>query len=108
MIDLLIAEMDKEMTVATAEEKDAQGDYETLVEDCAEKRTADVKSSEDKVRAKADMETELEAQKAVAKDTTKELYATLKYIDSLHRECDFLPDFYEVRKTARATEGKGP
>merc|ERR1719359_1527409 len=34
MIDLLVAEMDKEMTEAEAEEKNAQADYEKMVEDC--------------------------------------------------------------------------
>jgi len=107
MIDLLVAEMDKEMTEAEAEEKNAQDDYEKFVEDCKEKRRADTKSMEDKESSKADMEETVETQTAVVKDTTKELYATLKFIDSLHAECDFLLDFYEVRKQARATEVKG-
>merc|ERR1719206_1099313 len=41
MIDLLIKDLDKEMTVATTEEKDAQADYEVFMKDSAEKRTLD-------------------------------------------------------------------
>merc|ERR1719152_1095689 len=36
MIDLLVKDLDKEMTEATAEEKDAQGDYEALMKDAQE------------------------------------------------------------------------
>merc|ERR1719225_2303530 len=41
MIDLLIADLDKEMTEAETDEKDAQADYETLMKDSASKRTED-------------------------------------------------------------------
>merc|ERR1719392_504156 len=44
MIDLLIADLDKEMTEAKAEEKDAQEDYELFMKDSAAKRAADSKS----------------------------------------------------------------
>merc|ERR1712079_618558 len=37
MIDLLIADLDKEMTEAETTEKDAQADYETAMKDAAEK-----------------------------------------------------------------------
>merc|ERR1719199_1954995 len=38
MIDLLVKDLDKEMTVAQTEEKDAQEDYEQMMKDSAEKR----------------------------------------------------------------------
>merc|ERR1719225_1727182 len=41
MIDLLIADLDKEMTEAETDEKDAQTDYETTMRDSASKRTED-------------------------------------------------------------------
>jgi hypothetical protein len=104
MIDLLVAEMDKEMTEAKAEETDSQGDYEQFIADSKDKRRADTKSLDDKTRVKADMEAELDSQTTAAKDITKELYATMKFIDGLHRECDFLLDFYDVRKSARTNE----
>merc|ERR1711865_77492 len=44
MLDALIADLDKEMTVAEAEEKDAQADYEQMMSDSAEKRAMDSKS----------------------------------------------------------------
>merc|ERR1719382_261985 len=54
MIDLLVKDLDKEMTVAETEEKDAQADYEQFMKDSAEKRAQDSKSLADKQGALAD------------------------------------------------------
>merc|ERR1719225_1770620 len=54
MIDLLIADLDKEMTEAETTEKDAQSDYETAMKDAAEKRTADSKLLSEKEAIKAE------------------------------------------------------
>jgi len=104
MIDVLIADLDKEMTEAKAEEKNGQEDYETMMAESAAKRTEDSKALGNKMSAKADAEKSLSEQSDVKKDTTKELWATLKYIDSLHQECDWLLKFFDVRKTARTGE----
>merc|ERR1712106_691011 len=60
MMDLLIADLDKEMTEAETEEKDAQADYETTMRDSAEKRTKDSKLLGEKELTKADLEADLE------------------------------------------------
>merc|ERR1719266_2499841 len=104
MIDLLIADLDKEMAEATTTEKDAQADYAELMQDSAEKRTADSKSLSDKVACKTNTEADLAALKSSKADTTRELAATLQYIASLHAECDWLLKYFEVRKEARAGE----
>merc|ERR1712232_825022 len=80
MINLLIKDLDKEMTEGTTEEKDAQGDYEQLMKDSAEKRAADSKSLAEQESAKADAEAALQKHEADKKSTTKELGATLEYI----------------------------
>merc|ERR1719210_1577977 len=104
MIDLLIADLDKEMTEATTTEKDAQADYAELMQDSAAKRAADSKSLADKIATKTDTEADLAALKSSKADTTRELAATLKYIASLHAECDWLLKYFDVRKEARAGE----
>jgi len=104
MIDLLIKDLDKEMTEAKTEETDAQADYETMMTESAEKRVADSKSLADKQAAKADTEKALADLGTEKKDTTGELFATLKYIQSLHTECDWLMTYFEMRKTARTGE----
>jgi len=104
MVDVMIADLDKEMTEAKAEEKNGQEDYETMMSESAAKRTEDSKALGNKMSAKADAEKMLSEQSDVKKDTSRELYATLKYIDSLHHECDWLMKFFDVRKTARTGE----
>jgi len=104
MMDLLIKDLDKEMTEAETEEKDAQADYEQLMRDSAEKRLADTKALAEKEATKADLEAALEAHRTAKKDASAELMATLKYIQSLHSECDWLLQYFSVRKEARAGE----
>merc|ERR1719310_823204 len=55
MLDMMVEEIDKEMTVAEAEEKDAQEDYEAMMKDSADKRAEDSKTMTDKESAKAEM-----------------------------------------------------
>jgi len=104
MMDALIADLDKEMTEAKADEKNGQEDYETMMTESAAKRTEDSKSLSAKMEAKADAEKTLSEQTELKKDTNKELWATLEYIDSLHHECDWLLKFFDMRKTARTGE----
>merc|ERR1719276_831775 len=104
MIDLLIKDLTKELTEAKVEEEDAQGDYESMMSESADKRAQDAKSLAEKTSAKADMETQLEAHGDAKKAGVSELMATEKYIASLHAECDWLLQYYGVRKAARSDE----
>jgi len=104
MMDSLIKDLDKEMTEAEVEEKDAQGDYEEMMKDSADKRAEDSKSLTDKQGAVADMTAALEQQTANLGSTQKELAATNQYIHSLHLECDWLIKYFDMRAEARAGE----
>merc|ERR1740121_1918782 len=104
MMDLLVKDLDKEMTEAETGEKVAQEDYEKAMKDSAEKRAQDSKSLNDKEAATADMKGALEESVAEKKSTTKELMATTRYIQELHAECDWLLEYFDVRKQARADE----
>jgi len=104
MIDLLVKDLDTEMQESTQAEKDAQADYETMMKDSADKRTADSKSLAEKGEAKANTEAALESHKEARMAAGKELMATLEYIQSLHTECDWLLQYFDVRKEARAGE----
>merc|ERR1719343_1206555 len=104
MIDLLIKDLEKEMTEAETTEEDAQADYEQMMSDSADKRTADSKSLQEKSSAKAELEGSLEDHKGARTDTAKELMATMEYINSLHMECDWLMQNFDMRKEARAGE----
>jgi len=104
MIDLLIKDLDKEMTEAKTEEKDSQGDYEQMMKDSAAKRAEDSKMLTDKGATLADMESSLQSDTENKVATTKELGATMQYIQSLHAECDWLLQYFDVRKEARTSE----
>lgn len=104
MIDLLIRDLEKEMTEAETEEKDAQRDYEAMMDDAAKKRADAVKSIAEKENAKADAEqSKMEAEGSKAAQD-EELAATTEYEAQLHSECDWLIQNYDVRKEARAQE----
>merc|ERR1712160_146182 len=87
MIDSLIGDLDRELTEAETGEKLAQEEYEELMADSAEKRAADSKELTDEHKA-----------------TVKELMATEEYISQLHAECDWLIQYFDVRKEARTGE----
>merc|ERR1719276_681116 len=104
MMDLLIKDLDKEMTEAEVTEKDAQGDYEQMMKDSADKRAEDSKTLTDKQGALADLKGGLEQQTADLSSTRKELEATNQYIHTLHLECDWLLKYFDMRKEARTNE----
>merc|ERR1711994_1026456 len=79
-------------------------DYQQMMTDSAAKRTADSQSLTQKVSAKADTEASLQAHSAAKAAGGKELMATMKYISSLHAECDWLVKYFDIRKEARAGE----
>merc|ERR1712066_286920 len=95
MIDLLVQDLDKEMTESTAAEKDAQADYEQLMADSAAKRKADSALLTEKTANKATVEGDLADHKDNHASLTKDLGATMQYIASLHAECDWLLKFFE-------------
>merc|ERR1719162_2552980 len=104
MIDLLVADLDKENQIMEVDEKDAQKDYESFMQDAADKRAQDSKSITDKESAQAECETELRKSTDDKKSKTIEAMETAKYIGGLHEECDWLLSNFDARKAARTGE----
>jgi septal ring factor EnvC (AmiA/AmiB activator) len=104
MIDILIADLDKEVQEATVNEKNGQEEYEVMMSDASVKRAADSKSIEEKSAEKASTETSLQEEKDTKAETSHELMNTAKYIGSLHAECDWLVKYFDARKESRAGE----
>jgi len=102
MIDMLIADLDKEMTEMEVEEKDSQSDYEKYIGDSKTKRAIDSKLVEEKEGMKAEAEALLQKSHLEKKSKEKEAYANSKVIRDLHQECDWLLQNFGVRKEARA------
>jgi len=104
MIDLLVRDLDKQLQEAEVTEKDSQRDYEAAMAEAAKKRASDSKSVADKTSSAAAEGEMLLAEKDSKASASKELAMTLKYIQSLHGECDWLVKYYDVRKEARVGE----
>mmetsp|Transcript_34290 Transcript_34290/g.60664 ORF Transcript_34290/g.60664 Transcript_34290/m.60664 type:complete len:678 (+) Transcript_34290:75-2108(+) len=104
MIDVLVKDLDKEITVAKAEEEDAQEDYETLMADAKEKRAGDSKALANKESARADLEADLQSLSTEKDSKEKELMGVAQVTAALHSDCDWLMKYFDVRKTARADE----
>jgi predicted nucleic acid-binding Zn-ribbon protein len=104
MIDLLIKDLDKELTEAKTAEKDAQADFETAMTDAAKQRAMDTKTFADKEAAKADTEAQLQLHTDNKVSATSELMATMQVISQTHAECDWLLQYFDARKEARDSE----
>merc|ERR1719359_235911 len=104
MIDLLKADLEKQITEMELVEKDAQADYDQFMKDSAEQRALDSKAITDKEASKAALEEELLANQEALKGKQVELMETEKYIMELHQECDWLLQHFDLRKEARTGE----
>jgi septal ring factor EnvC (AmiA/AmiB activator) len=104
MIDMIIKDLDKELTEAETGEKEAQKDYEAMMADAKVKRASDSKAMSGKESAKANLEAESQTHKDAKASSTKELASQTEYIHGLHAECDWLLEHHQVRKDARASE----
>merc|ERR1719161_1243394 len=72
MLDMMVADLDKEITEIETEEKENQAEYEAFMSESAKKRATDAKSIEDKEAAKADLEATLVSAKEEKTSKTKE------------------------------------
>jgi len=104
MMDLLVQDLDKETTEAEVEEANAKEAYQNVMAESAAKRTEDAKALTDKEAASADLSGSLQRSEADKKSDNRELMGTMRYISSLKAECDWLLQYFEVRKQARADE----
>jgi len=104
MMDMMIADLDKEITEVDVEEKEGQKEYEQFISDSASKRALDAKSIEDKESAKADLGAKLLKDEEEKTATTKEAMATHQYLGEVHGDCDWLLTNFANRKEARAGE----
>jgi len=104
MMDLLVRDLDKEMQEAEVEEKDSQKEYEDMMDDAAKKRAMMKKEITEKESVKAEAEEDHTTAVDAKTGSDDELMATKEYIHTLHGECDWLLQNFDVRKEARAEE----
>jgi len=104
MLDLLAADLAKEMQTMEVEEKESQKEYEELIAESAKKRANDSKSISDKEGVKVELQQNTLNMEKEHKDKLGESYAKVELIKSLHGECDWLVANFGARKEARAAE----
>lgn len=104
MLDLLIRDLEKEMTEAKTQEAMGQKAYEELMNDSAAKRARDAKTVELKEASKADSEELLNKAEGDLSATKQEFLAMSRYTQQLHAECDWLLQNADLRQSARAEE----
>merc|ERR1719188_1819036 len=104
MMDMLKADLSKEIQETEVNEKEAQAEYETFMSDSAAKRADDVKSIAMKEAAKAELGADVEKMSGEKAATMKEALATTNTIKDLHLDCDWLLANFQARKDARAGE----
>merc|ERR1712241_1665532 len=104
MMQMMITDVEKEITESKTEEKNAQEEYDQLMVDSGEKRRMDSKTLSDKESAKADLEKSLQQMAKEEKTTKFEVMTTAETLKDLHLECDWLLSNSEARKEARAGE----
>merc|ERR1719232_1503703 len=104
MMDLLVSDLHKQTTEAETEEANAQQEYQSLMAESADKRRQDSKALVDKEAAHADLASSLQQSDAEKKATAKELMGTMAHIAALKADCDWLLQYFDVRKQARAGE----
>merc|ERR1740123_1899629 len=104
MINILVGDLDKEMTEARVEDENAQEEYEQLLKDSMSKRVEDSKALTDKESNRAGLDATLEISQAARKSTSHDLELTKQYLASVHQDCDWLLENYDARKSARADE----
>jgi hypothetical protein len=104
LMDLIVKDLDKDMTEAKATEKNAQEDYENFMKDAAEKRSKDAQVMADKEGALADTKARLVEAKDAKAASDRNLMAVEEYISRLHAECDWLIKYFDMRNEARNGE----
>lgn len=104
MIDLLVADLDKDIQTMEVDEKNAQSEYEEFMGDASDKRALDSKAITDKESAKAETESELQSNKDSKHSKTIQAMETAKYLGGLHGECDWLLQNFDARQAARNGE----
>jgi predicted nucleic acid-binding Zn-ribbon protein len=107
LMDKLSNELKAEIQEAQLTEKTATKDYEELLADAQESKSANTQGIVDKSKSKADLETSLEETKNQHIVSSDQLQSVKNYIGDLHQSCDFVLQNFEVRREARTSEVEG-
>merc|ERR1719272_832838 len=100
-------ELKTEMTEAEVDEKHAAKDYTRIMEDAKMSRTQDVKSSNNKKRAKAQLDQDFVESKGQKAMLEAELQNLAIYLIQVHHECDFVLANFDAAHEGRIQKELG-
>jgi len=104
MVATIQADLTKEFQSAKTEEKDAQADYEALLNDAKKKREVTARAMTEKEGVKAGFQAERQKKEKRIDGLSTELKETIDIIADCHKNCDWLLANFETRIKLRAAE----
>jgi len=104
MMDMMIQDVKKDVQEAKIEEADAQEEYETMMATAKEKRAKDSKAITEKKGVAAESEAKIQELMADRKAVSDKALAHQEVKTNLHKDCDWLLENFDNRKSAREDE----
>jgi len=104
MIEVLRNDLTKQIEGIKQQEKHAQEAYEEFLRECKQKRAIDAKAVSEKEGVKAELEASLQEDTVATKNARKKMQSTVEELSGLHKDCDWLLQYHEVRKQSRVEE----
>jgi len=104
MIEVLRNDLTKQIEGIKQQEKHAQDAYEEFLQECKQKRAIDAKAVSEKEGVKAELEASLQEDTVATKNARKKMQSTVDELSGLHKDCDWLLQYHEVRKQSRVEE----
>lgn len=102
MLDVIVADLDREQKASDAQERDAQAGYEKITKDAQELREEGTLHAAQKSNVKASLQKRYETLDRKNVTTLDEQFGVEMYVAGLKRDCTFLLENFEARKSARA------
>lgn len=104
MMNNLITILSKDMSKMKVEEKNAQEDYEEFIQDSDKQKEDRNKALEEAVQQLTDAEREVAKYAGFVQQYQDQLEIDKQELEELHKKCDFIMAYYDVRKKARQEE----
>jgi len=102
MLDVIVADLDRDQKALDEQEANAQGGYEKITKDAQELREEGTLHAAQKSNVRASFEKRYESLDRKNVTTLDEQFGVEMYVAGLKRECTFLLENFEARKSARA------
>lgn len=104
MLDVIVADLDRDQKAFDSQEADAQAGYEKITKDAQELREEGALHAAQRSNVKASLQKRYETLDRKGVTTSDEKFGVDMYVAGLKRDCTFLLENFEDRKSARARQ----